>query len=61
MGIIYDLLEKSKMKRNKERMKTIERLHNKKNKDNIYGNSEYKIVIHRYEDRDKEEKSYGKK
>ncbi len=61
MGIIYDLLEKSKMKKNKERMKTIERLHNKKNKDNTYGNSEYKIVIHRYEDRDKEEKSYGKK
>ncbi len=62
MGIIYDLLEKSRLKEKKERMKTIEKLHNKKNKDNTYGKSEYKVVLNKYEDSDKEnKKSYGKK
>lgn len=62
MGIIYDLLEKSRSKENKERMKMIEKIHNKKNKNNSYIKTDYKVVMNKYEDNDKEDKkSYGKK
>ena len=62
MGIIYDLLEKSKSKENKERMMRIEKIHNRKKKSNPYIKSDYKVVIKKYEDSDKEDKkSYEKK
>lgn len=62
MGIIYDLLEKSRSKENKERMKMIEKMHNQKKKNNSYIKSDYKVVINKYEDNDMEDKkNYGKK
>ena len=62
MGIIYDLIEKSRSKENKERMKMIEKMHNKKKKNNSYIKSDYKVVINKYEDNDMEDKkNYGKK
>ena len=62
IGIIYDLLEKSRSKENKERMKMIEKMHNKKKKNNSYIKYDYKVVINKYEDNDMEDKkNYGKK
>lgn len=56
MGFIYDLLIDKKNKENKERMKEIDKIHNKQIKDDFYGSSNYKIVF-----RDSEVNKGGKK
>lgn len=56
MGFIYDLLIDKKNKENKERMKEIDKIHNKQIKDDFYGSSNHKIVF-----RDSEVNKGGKK
>ncbi|MGN1268100.1 MAG: hypothetical protein ACI4U0_01150 [Candidatus Aphodocola sp.] len=53
MGIIFDLL---RAKETKERMKDIDKIHNKQINDDFYGSSNYKIVF-----RDSEVNKGGKK
>ena len=53
MGIIFDLL---RAKETKERMKDIDKIHNKKIKKESYGSSDYKIVF-----KDSEVNKGGKK